>query len=58
MADGRLIIVSDLLCFAYNKFSRVASKPLKSVIVDFYIPEDISTAKDILFTKLENSFLR
>jgi hypothetical protein len=40
--------VSELLCYAINKFGRVPLKPLKSVINDFYSSDDIFSAKDKL----------
>ena len=36
MAESRRLVLSDLLCFAVNKFSREELKPLKSIINDFY----------------------
>jgi len=44
MADRRLVL-SDLLCFVTNKFGRVEAKMLKTVIMDFYQPDDVLQAK-------------
>ena len=38
-------VVSHPLCFLLNKFGKTQSKLLKSALVDFYIPEDLSSAK-------------
>ena len=53
MAEVRRLCVSDLLCYAVNKFTRVALKPLKLTISDFYDPEDITTAKDCLVHEID-----
>jgi hypothetical protein len=53
MADARAIVVSDLLCYATKKFGRVALKPLKSVLNDFYSSDDICVAKDTLVEEVE-----
>jgi hypothetical protein len=53
MADIRRLVVSDLLCYAINKFGRVSSKPLKSVINDFYSADEICAAKDILIEEVD-----
>ena len=38
-------VVSHPLCFLLNKFGKTQSKLLKSALVDFYSPEDLSSAK-------------
>jgi len=47
------LIVSELLCYFRNKFSKLSHITLKSVIVDFYSAEDISTAKEILVDNVD-----
>jgi len=42
MADRRLVL-SDLLCFIVSKVGNVDSRSLKSIIMDYYRPEDIAT---------------
>ena len=54
MADSRRLVLNDLLCFAVNKFSREALKPLKSIINDFYTADDITLAKELLHAELES----
>lgn len=51
MADRQLVLC-DLLCFLVNKFGKVESNVLKSVILDFYMPVDIMQAKDRLYEEL------
>ena len=57
MAANRPLIVSDLLCYAFNKISRVANKPLKSTLIDFYSVEDIANAKEILYVEMDKIFV-
>ena len=47
------IIISELLCYASYKFSKLPLATLKSVISDFYSPDDISSAKDILIGSVD-----
>jgi hypothetical protein len=56
-AVGRPMLLSDLLCFTVNKFGRTANKPLKAVLLDFYSPEDISAAKDLLMSEVDKILL-
>ena len=44
MADSEHV-VCDLLCFLESKDGKVAVKPLKTSIMDFYKAEDIVAAK-------------
>lgn len=53
MADPKPPVICDLLCFAINKFSRVPMKPLKMIVNDFYSPDDICNAKDLLIDEVE-----
>ena len=53
MADSRKLVVSDLLCYVVNKFSRAPLKPLKSIVNDFYSADDICSAKDKLVEEVE-----
>ena len=48
MADSRRLVVSDLLCYMVNKYSRVACRQLKSAVNDFYSADDILSAKEKL----------
>ena len=52
-AEPRKLIVNDLLCYFVNKYSKVAGKPLKSTIVDFYSADDISAAKETLHSAID-----
>lgn len=47
MAEVRLVLCEPL-CFILNKFGKVGNKSLKSVVLDYYKPEDISDAKTML----------
>ena len=53
MADSRKLVVSDLLCYVVNKFSRAPLKPLKSIVNDFYSADAICSAKDKLVEEVE-----
>ena len=52
-AGSKVLIISDLLCFAVNKLGRIAQKPLKSVLLDFYNVGEISAAKELLLSASE-----
>ena len=52
MAEHTLVL-SDVLCFFKNKFSKVPLKQLKCVIVDFYTVDDLSEAKVRLLSDIE-----
>lgn len=54
MADPNLLI-SDLLCYSIKKFARVAHKPLKAVLCDFYNSDEISAAKDLLISEIDKA---
>ena len=47
MAD-RTYVVSELLCYLCYKYSKCHALALKTSIVDFYSPADISAAKDLI----------
>jgi len=44
MAAVRFVMLHPL-CFLLNKFGKMQSKLLKSALVGFYSPEDLSSAK-------------
>jgi len=45
-------VLSHPLCFLVNKFVKCENKLLKSALVDFYSPEDLSAAKHQLLKDL------
>jgi hypothetical protein len=49
MAD---VVISELLCFLFNKLGKTPVKNLKAVIVDFYNADDIWAAKELFFKEL------
>ena len=53
-SGGRVLVESSLLCFIVNKWHFTAVKPLKELVLDFYSPEDISRAKELLFLELDS----
>ena len=53
MANARKFVLSNLLCFTANKWHSIASKPLKSLLVDYYSNEDIETAKELFFIEMD-----
>jgi hypothetical protein len=59
MAEVRLFR-SRPLCFLVSKFGKIESKCLKSILMEFFDPADISTAKkqlleDIISMKLDEN---
>ena len=46
-------MLSDVLCFFKNKFSKVPLKQLKCITVDFYTVDDLSEAKVRLLSDIE-----
>jgi len=54
MADPIVYTFSDLLCFASYAVNKIASKPLKSLISDFYTQEAIASAKGMLLDYLDS----
>ena len=52
-AGSKVLIISDLVSFAVNKLGRIAQKPLKSVLLDFYNVGEISAAKELLLSASE-----
>lgn len=51
---GVQLVLCNPLCFFVNKFSKHPVKLLKTVLLDFYSPEDISTAKLQLLEDIGN----
>src|SRR5580698_10194276 len=51
------LIINDLLCFAVNKLGRMNNKQLKSVINDFYSPDDINIAKELIVSEVDKLLL-
>ena len=52
MAANQLV-ACELLCYLANKFGKIDNKKLNSTLYDFYTPEQISVAKDILMCDAE-----
>ena len=50
----RELAVSDLLCFALFKYSRLSSDELKAILLDFYEPAVIARAKSILLDGIKD----
>ena len=50
----RELAVSDLLCFALFKYSRLSSDELKAILLDFYEPAIIARAKSILLDGIKD----
>ena len=48
------LIINELLCYLTCKFSKLSLGTLKCVITDFYTPEDISNAKEILVVSVDS----
>jgi hypothetical protein len=53
MAEACTTCTSELLCYMSCKFSKVIGKQLKSTVFDFYSPEEISVAKDLLVQAID-----
>jgi len=52
MAASELVL-NDMLCFLKCKFGNIATKPLKSSVLDFYKTEDICAAKSQLLRDVQ-----
>ena len=50
----RELAVSDPLCFALFKYSRLSSDELKAILLDFYEPAIIARAKSILLDGIKD----
>lgn len=46
-------VVNETLCYMNNKYGKLSIKQLKSIIYDFYNPEDLATAKDVLLAEMD-----
>ena len=55
MADSELVL-NDVLCFLMCKFGKIAIKPLKSSVLDFFKIEDICDAKSQLLRDSTDEF--
>lgn len=53
MAAHRALVVCAPLCFLLKRYDKLEQKLLKSVLSDFYKPEDITAAKYLLETNTE-----
>lgn len=53
MAETRLVVMNDLLCFCVNKLSRIGVKPLKNVCLDFFTADQINIARESVFNEVE-----
>ena len=49
------LVACELLCYSTNKYGKIDNKKLISVIHDFYLPDHISVAKDILVSDAEKT---
>ena len=47
------VIMCDVLCYLRNKYGKVATKLLKTMITDFYEADLLSEAKVRLFNDIE-----
>ena len=54
MADATKFLVNNLLCFIQNRIGKMACKPLKSLIMDFYSSDDISSAREMLLVETDS----
>ena len=52
-ADPRRLVANDLLCYVVNKLSRLGKKPVKTSVVDFFAPDDVTAAKEMLYAEIE-----
>jgi len=54
MADMVVYTYSDLLCFASYAANKIANKPLKTLVSDFYTQGTIASAKGVLLDYLDS----
>jgi len=55
---SRLLVINDPLCYLLYKYSKTDQKTLKTTLLNFYQSDEISAAKDLLFSivcKLPNA---
>ena len=45
MAFANELVLSDVLCFVNDKYTKIAAKQLRSVLVDFYSTDSLLEAK-------------
>jgi len=50
----RQVVFSNCLCFLINKINKIALKPLKSLMLDFYSPLEILEAKNIFLLDIDH----
>ena len=47
-----MAVVSELLCFLFNKYGQCPQTNLRSLLVDFYDEAEVMTAKELLHNEL------
>lgn len=47
------VVISEFLCFLFNKYGKCADMNIKSVLLNFYDETEIATAKELLYSELE-----
>src|ERR1051325_770770 len=53
MATALRHVVSNSLCYLVNKYKKVAAKPLKAIMSEFYTAEELVEAKDLLLNEID-----
>ena len=53
MSNDKHLVVSDLLCFLTIKVNKTPIKVLKSLILQFYSPQEFSEAKELLLVDID-----
>lgn len=52
-APTRELVVNECLCFLVSKYAKATNNQLKAIFIKFYREEELTTAKDLLFNKIE-----
>src|ERR1043165_7227220 len=54
MASQQDFIVSNCLCYLTNKYNKSAAKPLKVLLTEFYSPEALAEAKELILRVIDS----
>jgi hypothetical protein len=54
MAHVNNFVASNCLCYLVNKYSKLAAKPLKVVMSEFYSVEELAEAKELLLKEVDS----
>jgi len=53
MAEDKQIVLSNCLCYLFNKYHKIAAKPLKVLLSEFYSSEELAESKELLLCEVD-----